>query len=179
VSSGLRDGFTYYMDEQDKEWVDTRNGSYSVEPLTSRGRSAKVKAKDTQVVSTFPVTYDEFELVMGILEIITEQKAPLLHHVGTITMRAFSMLTASQNHGGNTLYPPLSEYQDVLSRTLPSYFFSNWATPSWVPQPHRMLSLVETVFAYWQDRRKARNGHRIFPTPTVGFRTRAVFSSAR
>lgn len=91
IEAGLNDGFTYYMDEQDQEWLDAQNKLASTLPITpisaapraSRRGSIRESAEPPRA---FPASYDEFELVMGVLELVTEQKAPLLHHVGQIYM---------------------------------------------------------------------------------------------
>ena len=93
VSSALNDGFTYYMDERDKEWLDRNNeeargegtsaqgavSSSSAGPRTSR--SVKAKGKEPDVSQPVAMSEDEFELVMGIFEKVTHEKTPFLHHV--------------------------------------------------------------------------------------------------
>ena len=89
VEAGLNGGFTYYMDEQDQEWLDAQNKLANTLPLTPVSAAPRASRRGSMRESAeppraFPATYDEFELVMGLLEMITEQKAPMLHHVSSL-----------------------------------------------------------------------------------------------
>ncbi|KZV72075.1 hypothetical protein PENSPDRAFT_684094 [Peniophora sp. CONT] len=159
VSGALNDGFTYYMDERDKEWLDRNNeesrgegtsaqgavsSSSSAGPRTSR--SAKAKGKEPDVSQAVAMSEDEFELVMGIFEKVTHEKTPFLHHV---------------KDPAN--YPSFSDYQDTFSNPLPPATFAVFVVPSWVPQPAQLLRYAKTVYSYWRERRIERNGQRIIP----------------
>ena len=90
---GLTDGFTYYMDERDKEWLDKNNEEARGEGTSAQGtllsptgtrysaRSAKAKGKEPEIVQFALITEDEFELVMGLFEKVTHEKTEFLHHV--------------------------------------------------------------------------------------------------
>ena len=86
IDAGLNGGYTYYMDEQDQEWLDAQNKLASTLPPTPVSAAPRASRRGSMRESAeppraFPASYDEFELVMGVLEQVTEQKAPLLHHV--------------------------------------------------------------------------------------------------
>jgi enhancer of polycomb-like protein len=95
TSGALSNGFTYYMDERDKEWLDKINeeargegtsaqGAFSTTGTTTRSgpaRSAKAKGKEPEVLQPISISEDEFELVMGLFEKVTHEKTEFLHHV--------------------------------------------------------------------------------------------------
>lgn len=78
TSFALANGFIYYMDERDKEWLDKNN-----EEARGEGPSKRVsrKGKEPETVS---MSEDEFELVMAMYEKITHEKAEFLHHVSIL-----------------------------------------------------------------------------------------------
>jgi enhancer of polycomb-like protein len=96
VRNGLANGFSYYMDERDMEWLDKNNEEARGEGTSAQGtllsptgtrysaRSAKAKGKEPEVVQSVLITEDEFELVMGLFEKITHEKTEFLHHVRVI-----------------------------------------------------------------------------------------------
>jgi enhancer of polycomb-like protein len=97
ISAALNGGFTYYMDEQDKEWLDRNNeeargeGTSAQGSVTSSGgtrssqRSAKAKGKDPECMAPITVSEDEFELIMGVFEKAAHDKTEFLHHVSNFT----------------------------------------------------------------------------------------------
>ena len=100
IRDALSGGFTYYMDERDKEWLDRNNeeargegtsaqGAVSVGGTRSSARSAKAKGKEPEVVQLVVIAEDEFELVMGLFEKITHEKTEFLHHVCTPVFSSF------------------------------------------------------------------------------------------
>ncbi|PFH50331.1 hypothetical protein AMATHDRAFT_145389 [Amanita thiersii Skay4041] len=158
VRDGLSGGFTYCMDERDKEWLDKNNeeargegtsaqGAVSTGATRSSARSAKAKGKEPEVNQTVPITEDEFELVMGLFEKVTHEKTEFLHHGFEIGMS----------------FPPFSDYQETFSTQLPHSMFSNFTIPSWIPQPTNLLRIAKTLYPYWKERRIERGGHRIIP----------------
>ena len=93
-TGGLADGFTYFMDERDKEWLDKNNEEARGEGTSAQGavsttatatrassRSAKAKGKEPEVSQPRVISEDEFELVMGLFEKETHEKTEFLHHV--------------------------------------------------------------------------------------------------
>ena len=94
TQDALAHGFTYFMDERDKEWLDKNNeeargegtsaqGAVSTSGTTTRTsqRSAKAKGKEPDVAQPIAISEDEFELVMGLFEKVTHEKTEFLHHV--------------------------------------------------------------------------------------------------
>lgn len=90
IINGLGNGFTYYMDERDKEWLVKNNEEARGEGTSAQGavsgtrtssRSAKVKGKEPEACQLVFVSEDEFELVMGVFEKATHERTEYLHHV--------------------------------------------------------------------------------------------------
>lgn len=94
TQGALANGFTYFMDERDKEWLEKNNeeargegtsaqGAVSVSGTTTRTsqRSAKAKGKEPDVAQPVVISEDDFELVMGLFEKVTHEKTEFLHHV--------------------------------------------------------------------------------------------------
>jgi enhancer of polycomb-like protein len=94
TQDALAHGFTYFMDERDKEWLDKNNEEARGEGTSAQGalsmsgtatrtsqRSAKAKGKEPDVAQPIVISEDEFELVMGLLEKVTHEKTEFLHHV--------------------------------------------------------------------------------------------------
>lgn len=94
TQDSLAHGFTYFMDERDKEWLDKNNEEARGEGTSAQGavstsgtatrtsqRSAKAKGKEPDVAPPVVISEDEFELVMGLFEKVTHEKTEFLHHV--------------------------------------------------------------------------------------------------
>jgi enhancer of polycomb-like protein len=94
MQDALSHGFTYLMDERDKEWLDKNNeeargkgmsaqGTVSASGTTTRTsqRSAKAKGKEPDVTQPIVISEDEFEVVMGLFEKVTHKKTEFLHHI--------------------------------------------------------------------------------------------------
>jgi enhancer of polycomb-like protein len=82
------------MDELDDVWLSKNNqeargeGTSTQAAVSSPGtstrhsqRSAKARGKEPEVQSAMLLTEDQFELVMGLFEKWTQDKAEFLHHV--------------------------------------------------------------------------------------------------
>ncbi len=84
ISGGLAHGATYYMDEKDEEWLGKNNeeargvGTSSQAALNSgtraSARSTKAKGKESDNNSPIEISEDQFELVMGLFELITHEE---------------------------------------------------------------------------------------------------------
>ncbi|KAF5310721.1 hypothetical protein D9619_007669 [Psilocybe cf. subviscida] len=159
IVNGLANGFTYYMDERDQEWLEKNNeeargegtsvqGAVSVSGTRTSARSAKAKGKEPEASQPVVITDDEFELVMGIFEKVTHERTEFLHH---------SLETGMD-------FPPFADYQDVFSAPLTVPMFATYAVPSWIPPPATLLKMAKTVYPYWKERRIERGGNRIIPT---------------
>ncbi|KAI0944834.1 hypothetical protein AcW1_001669 [Taiwanofungus camphoratus] len=157
ISHALANGFLYYMDERDKEWLDKKNEEARGEGTSAQGalsgtstrsaRSAKAKGKEPDVTQPIAMSEDEFELVMAIFEKVTHEKTEFLHH--------------GLEQGAP--FPPFSDYQDAFETQLQPSMFALFTVPSWVPQPPHLAHLARVVYPYWRERRLERNGHRIIP----------------
>lgn len=97
----LANGFSYFMDERDKEWLDKNNEEARGEGTSAQGavstfgtatrtsqRSAKAKGKEPDVAQPIVISEDDFELVMGLFEKVTHEKTEFLHHVPLIPLLA-------------------------------------------------------------------------------------------
>ncbi|TFK38452.1 enhancer of polycomb-like-domain-containing protein [Crucibulum laeve] len=158
ISNGITNGFTYYMDERDKEWLDKNNeeargegtsaqGAVSASGTRMSARSAKAKGKEPESPQPVMITEDEFELVMGVFEKVTHDKTEYLHH---------SLET------GMT-FPGFSDYQETFASPLPANIFSTFSVPTWIPPPVQLIRIARVVYPYWKERRVERGGHRIIP----------------
>jgi enhancer of polycomb-like protein len=92
IVNGIAGGFTYYMDERDKEWLDknieeargegtSAQGAASTPGTRTSARSAKAKGKEPEASLPAVISEDEFELVMEVFEKITYERTECLHHV--------------------------------------------------------------------------------------------------
>ena len=90
IINGLGNGFTHYMDERDKEWLDKNNEEARGEGTSAQGavsntrtssRSTKAKGKEPESSQPVVISEDEFELVMGVFEKVTHERTEYLHHV--------------------------------------------------------------------------------------------------
>ncbi|KAI0341412.1 hypothetical protein BDW22DRAFT_1358947 [Trametopsis cervina] len=138
TSFALANGFIYYMDERDKEWLDKNNEEARGEGPSKRPSR---KGKETDAVS---LSEDEFELVMAIFEKVTHEKAEFLHH-------NFEDV------------PPMSMYEDTFATQLPAMMFALFDAPSWIPAPAQLVRLARGVYPHWRSRRTSRGGHPIIP----------------
>ncbi|CDO73364.1 hypothetical protein BN946_scf185008.g127 [Trametes cinnabarina] len=174
ISFALANGFIYYMDERDKEWLDKNNQEARGEGTSAQGamsgtstrsgRSAKAKGKEPDYVQPVAMTEDEFELVMSIFEKVTHEKTEFLHHVGSSVAGASARAKGSQGLEQGAPFPPFSDYQDTFASPLKSEMFAVFQVPDWVPPPPQMLRYARVVYPYWRERRLERGGHRIIPT---------------
>lgn len=88
ITDAIAEGFTYYMDERDAEWLNRNNEAARGEGTSAQGaisanartsvRNAKGKGKEDASVQ---ITENEFELVMGAFEWVTQHNTEFLHLV--------------------------------------------------------------------------------------------------
>ncbi|KAJ7861559.1 hypothetical protein B0H14DRAFT_3616976 [Mycena olivaceomarginata] len=124
--------YTYYMDEADKKWLDdTKYGCCVEEPIVHERR-----AGCTLVV----ISADEFELVMGLFEILTGPKLRSQHQL-----------------------LDFSFFQPFFQAPLHPNTFASHVVPAWVPPPSVLTSIALIMHPHWQQRRSLRGGHKIFP----------------
>lgn len=182
--SALNNGFTYLMDERDKEWLDKNNEEARGEgtsaagacaaatPTTRSGgpRSAKSKGKEAETSASMSITEDEFELVMGLFEKVTHEKAEFLHHVrqNTQCFNPVILTTEIQSFKEGNL-PPFTDYQDTFANPLPPPTFASFLVSEWIPEPEKLCKIAKVVYPHWRQRRTDREGHRIIPSLNVYF----------
>ncbi|KAJ7280253.1 hypothetical protein C8J57DRAFT_1501694 [Mycena rebaudengoi] len=133
---------TYYMDEGDSIWLDKNNQEARGEGTSAQGAKSaarKGKEKEPEIGVPVSITEDEFELVMGIFEKISDFKLE-----------------------GDA--PDFSSYRDFFLKTLPADMFASYAVPSWVPAPALLLRIARTIHPHWKQRRFKVGGRRIRPT---------------
>ncbi|KAG7087533.1 hypothetical protein E1B28_013492 [Marasmius oreades] len=158
ATAALANGFSYYMDERDMDWLTKNNeeargegtsvqGAFSCSGTRTSGRSAKAKGKEPDSPSPVSMTEDEFEFVMGLYEKMTHEKTEFLHH---------SLETGMA-------FPPFSDYQDTFSTPLPPSTFTSFSLPRWLPSSAQLVRIARAVYPYWKERRLERDGHRIIP----------------
>ncbi|KAJ7865056.1 hypothetical protein B0H13DRAFT_1898810 [Mycena leptocephala] len=124
--------YTYYMDEADKKWLDDRNHGCCVEePIVHERR-----AGCTLVL----ISADEFELVMGLFEILTGPKLRSQHQLSDFSF-----------------------FQPFFQAPLHPDTFASHVVPAWVPPPSVLTSIALIIYPHWQQRRSLRGGHKIFP----------------
>ena len=161
ITNGLNNGFVYYMDECDKEWLDKNNEQARGEGTSAQGaissrsghsqRSSKAKGKEPDLSAPVVMSEDEFELVMAVFEKVTHDKTDYLYH-GLERGMAF---------------PAFTDYQDTFSAPLPPSMFADFISPSWLPAPAYLLRLARVVYPHWRERRLEAGGKRIIPTVNV------------
>jgi hypothetical protein len=153
IINGLGNGFTYYMDERDKEWLVKNNEEARGEGTSAQGavsgtrtssRSAKVKGKEPEACQLVFVSEDEFELVMGVFEKVTHERTEYLHHVCVLyTLTRFSLISLSLVPGPRNMYG-ISSFCGVprcfFDSFDPRYFCNLYCafmdTPSYCTAPH-------------------------------------------
>ncbi|GJE91699.1 enhancer of polycomb-like domain-containing protein [Phanerochaete sordida] len=156
VDFALANGFAYYMDERDEEWLDKNNEEARGEGTSAQGavsssgtrssRSTK-KGKEPEGNHSIAISEDEFELVMSMFEKVTHEQTEFLHH----------------GLESGSPFPPFSDYQDTFASQLSPSLFAMFMIPSWVPQPPQLLRMAYSIYPHWKERRIERGGHPIMP----------------
>ncbi len=178
ISGGLAHGATYYMDEKDEEWLGKNNeeargvGTSSQAALNSgtraSARSTKAKGKESDNNSPIEISEDQFELVMGLFELITHEETEYLHHVRIPLSRTLQhSQLLRQSLSGGMPFPDFSNYQDTFANELSPTHFSTFKVPSWVPPPSQLLRIARLIYPHWKERRLERGGLRITPILNV------------
>lgn len=174
IEMALADGFTYFMDERDVEWLEKNNqdargegtSSQAARANGSSSRSARSKGKDVDSAAAVSMSEDELELVMGIFEKVTHDNTPFLHVVSTIHLLAYASYSFEDFFQQGTI-PQFSDYQDFFSNPLPTSLFATYIRPANLPDPPTLLRMARAVYPYWKERRTERDCHRIIPTLNV------------
>lgn len=147
----LTGGYAYVLDERDEEWLGRNNKTANGEGTsasgaagTPRGRSAKARGKEPEVVPSVAITEDEFELVMGLFERLTEERLPFLHPSPTDA-------------------PPFTDYEHFFSSPPSPHYFPSFSVPESFPTPATLLRLARVIYPHWRERKLERGGRRIIP----------------
>ncbi|KAF7328934.1 Enhancer of polycomb-like protein [Mycena venus] len=147
-SNGLAEhDYTYYMDEIDKQWLDKNNQEARGEGTSAQGARQVRKGKDKSPEMGVPVSIseDEFELVMGLLEKMTDQK-----------------ITDQKVFEGEG--PDFESYEQFFLKPLPADMFASYLTPSWIPPSALLVRITRTIYPHWKQRRSLLKGHKIRPS---------------
>ncbi|KAG8921240.1 Enhancer of polycomb-like protein 1 [Tulasnella sp. 418] len=160
-TDALAGGYSYVMDERDADWLDKNNKLASGEgpsngvpstprPDASARRSAKSRGKEPESSpsNAFTITEDEFELVMGLFERVTDEKMPFLH------------LTPTD-------MPLFSDFESFFGSPVPPHYFPDFLVPASFPQPAQLTKLARAIYPHWRDRKADRAGRRIIPQLNV------------
>lgn len=86
VSFALFNGFIYYMDDRDREWLEQYNADAQSQWFQ---RVTTIQDKESQASSPsspIVISDDEYELVMAIFEKITDETPELLCHVSAFCL---------------------------------------------------------------------------------------------
>lgn len=149
-NGAIAGGCTYYMDEVDAEWLAKNNAELAADaarttppPARAPPRSAKARGKEPES-PTVSINPDEFELVMGILERLTDERHPCLH-------------------ADVSIFPALTDFEPTFAARLPTSFFPSYRVPEWVPPPTQLLRMLRVIYPHWRERRLEREGRRIIP----------------
>ncbi|KAG8748285.1 Enhancer of polycomb-like protein 1 [Ceratobasidium sp. 414] len=165
-AGAIAGGCTYYMDEPDAEWLAKNNAELadatrSSPPPSARAphRSAKARGKEPEALSV-TISADEFELVMGILERLTDERYPCLHAVSPTVSLCRSLADLPQDV---SVFPAITEFEPTFANRLPASFFPNYRVPDYIPQPPQLLRVLRVIYPHWRERRLEREGRRIIP----------------
>ncbi|EJT98699.1 hypothetical protein DACRYDRAFT_110602 [Dacryopinax primogenitus] len=146
LESGLRDGYTYDLDDGDEYWMQRHeqdpdgHGNH-----TPGGRTSRMKTKTKEIdMPALNIEKSEYELAMGLLEMLCDSLRPTLHT-------------------DLSKIPGLSDMEEHFVHELEEEYFATYEVPSTVPKPERLWSLVRTLYPFWKEQRLARGGHRIVP----------------
>ncbi|KAJ7504039.1 hypothetical protein B0H11DRAFT_2273733 [Mycena galericulata] len=128
--------YTYFMDEADKTWLDNANHQCHVEEQIAQ---ETLSADTDEVFIRVSISEDEFELVMGLFEILTGPKL-------------------------QQELPDFSFFKPFFLVPLGPDTFASQVVPAWIRPPSVLSSIALTIHPHWQQRRSLRGGHKIFPS---------------
>ncbi|KAJ7853988.1 hypothetical protein B0H14DRAFT_3652842 [Mycena olivaceomarginata] len=128
--------YTYFMDEADKTWLDNTNYQCRIEEQIAQ----ETPSADTdEIFIRVSISEDEFELVMGLFEILTGSKL-------------------------QQELPQFSFFKPFFLAPLRLDTFGSQVVPAWIRPPSVLSSISLTIHPHWQQRRSLRGGRKIFPS---------------
>ncbi|KAJ7817468.1 hypothetical protein B0H14DRAFT_3148282 [Mycena olivaceomarginata] len=128
--------YTYFMDEDDKTWLDNTNYQCRVEEQIAQETPS---AETDEIFSRVSISEDEFELVMGLFEILTGPKL-------------------------QQELPDFSFFKPFFLAPLRPDTFASHVVPAWIRPPSVLSSIALTIHPHWHQRRSLRGGRKIFPS---------------
>ncbi|KAJ7906681.1 hypothetical protein B0H13DRAFT_2333218 [Mycena leptocephala] len=128
--------YTYFMDEADKTWLDNTNYQCRVEEQIAQEPPS---AETDEIFIRASISEDEFELVMGLFEILTGPKL-------------------------QQQLPDFSFFKPFFLAPLRPDTFASHVVPAWIRPPFVLSSIALTIHPHWQQRRSLRGGRKIFPS---------------
>ncbi|KAJ7787428.1 hypothetical protein B0H14DRAFT_2629337 [Mycena olivaceomarginata] len=127
--------YTYFMDEADKTWLDNTNYQRHVEEQIAQETPS---GETDEIFIRVSINEDEFELVMGLFEILTGPKL-------------------------QQELPDFSFFKPFFLAPLRPDTFASHVVPAWIRPPPVLTSIALTIHPHWQQRRSLRGGHKIYP----------------
>ncbi|KAJ7746100.1 hypothetical protein B0H14DRAFT_2637052 [Mycena olivaceomarginata] len=135
--------YTYIMAEADKTWLDNTNYRCRVEEQIAQETPL---AETDEIFIRVSISEDEFELVMGLFEILTGPKVRIM------------ILVSPAGSPGFLVFKPF-----FLAPLRPDSFASH-VVPTWIRPPSILSSIAFTVHPHWLQRRSLRGGRKIIPS---------------
>ncbi|KAJ7926644.1 hypothetical protein B0H13DRAFT_2561701 [Mycena leptocephala] len=120
----------------DKTWLDYTNYQCRVEEQIAREMPS---AETDEMFIRVSISEDEFELVMGLLEILTGPKL-------------------------QQELPDFSFFKPFFLALLRPDTFASHIMPAWIQPPSVLSSIALTIHPHWHQRRLLRGGRKIFPS---------------
>ncbi|KZT18761.1 hypothetical protein NEOLEDRAFT_1183983 [Neolentinus lepideus HHB14362 ss-1] len=164
IKDGLADGFTYFMDERDGQWL-SNNGNIQFDVRDQEAErmdngDEECKGEDRNLMHSMPISEDVFELVMGIFEKLAHetQKDLLDDHAEAASNR--------KDATGEMIYS-FSRYEETFASNLDPALFASYRVPEWVPDPPMLSAIAKAVFPYWSERKAERRGLQVVPSLRV------------
>ncbi|KAJ7856521.1 hypothetical protein B0H14DRAFT_2578848 [Mycena olivaceomarginata] len=124
------------MDEDDKTWLDNTNYQCRVEEQIAQETPS---AETDQIFTRVSISEDEFELVMGLFEILTGPKL-------------------------QQELPDFSFFKPFFLAPLRPDIFASHVVPAWIGPPSVLSSVALTIHPHWHQQRSLQGGRKIFPS---------------
>ncbi|KAJ7936507.1 hypothetical protein B0H13DRAFT_1589448 [Mycena leptocephala] len=149
--------YTYFMHEADKTWLDNTNYQRRIEEQIAQ-ETPSAETDEIFIRACTSISEDEFELVMGLFEILTGPKVRIMIIVCIATDYC---VCSSRNSRIFSFFKPF-----FLAPLRPDTFASH-VVPAWIRPPSVLSSIALTIYPHWQQRHSLRGGRKIFPLLNV------------